>query len=188
MDSEMWKDVAEYEWLYQISNLSRVRRMAGSAKCYENRILKQNVGSHGYLVVDLYKNNKRKTFTIHKLILEAFVGPCPSGMECRHLDGNPANNKIENLKWGTRSENVRDAMKHKTSKIPHNKGSDHGMAKLNEWKVRIIKRLLEDGCLTQKEVSEIFEVNEPAISKIQTHRTWKHIKQENGKIECLKKS
>jgi len=46
------------------------------------------------------------------MVLEAFVGPCPEGMECCHRDGNPANNHVGNLYWGTRSENLYDAVRH----------------------------------------------------------------------------
>jgi hypothetical protein len=48
---------------------------------------------------------------VHTLVLEAFVGPCPDGMECLHGDDNPANNRMDNLRWGTRRENIADAMK-----------------------------------------------------------------------------
>jgi hypothetical protein len=45
---------------------------------------------------------------VHRLVLEAFVGPCPPGLECRHLNGDPADNRIGNLAWGTRGDNTRD--------------------------------------------------------------------------------
>lgn len=168
----MWVDIAEYENIYQISNYGQIKRFNRDKRYKSFKILKQNINSSGYFVIDLYKNNKRKTYTVHKLILTTFVGPCPFGMECRHLNGIRTDNRLCNLKWGTRSENVKDAIKHKTHKIPYNKGSKHGRAKLNDWKIRVIRRLLEDGYLTQKEIANIFEINEPAISKIQTNRTW----------------
>jgi hypothetical protein len=52
---------------------------------------------------------------VHRLVLEAFVGPCPEGMECRHLDGDPANNRLENLRWGTHRENAADQVRHGTA-------------------------------------------------------------------------
>jgi len=51
---------------------------------------------------------------VHRLVLETFVGPRPHGMEARHLDGDRTNNRVENLRWGTRKENVADAIKHGT--------------------------------------------------------------------------
>lgn len=55
-----------------------------------------------------------KTRLVHRLVLEAFVGPCPPGHECCHRDGDPSNNCLDNLYWGTRSDNVRDAIQHGT--------------------------------------------------------------------------
>lgn len=64
----------------------------------------------GYRQVQLGFRNHRY---VHRLVLEAFVGPCPDGLECRHLDGNKANNRASNLCWGTRRENCDDKMKHR---------------------------------------------------------------------------
>lgn len=50
---------------------------------------------------------------VHRLVLEAFVGPCPPGMQCRHLDGNSLNNRLSNLCWGTPKENLDDAVRHR---------------------------------------------------------------------------
>ena len=74
--------------------------------------LKLHKDAGGYLRVGLCKNGKKKTFRVHNLVLEAFVGPKPEGMETRHLDGNRKNNHISNLKYGTPSENTQDTVKH----------------------------------------------------------------------------
>ena len=76
------------------------------------RRLKPHPQSRGHCTVDLGKRNTR---FVHRLVLEAFVGPCPDGMECRHLDGNPGNNRLENLAWGTPKENAADSIRHGTS-------------------------------------------------------------------------
>lgn len=57
-------------------------------------------------------SGKRKRLYIHRLVLISFVGPCPDGMECRHLDGNPSNNRLDNLQWGTKIENMVDRKRH----------------------------------------------------------------------------
>lgn len=59
----------------------------------------------GHLMLKIYG----KTMAVHRLILLAFVGPCPAGMEACHNDGNPGNNAVENLRWDTRSANVFDS-------------------------------------------------------------------------------
>lgn len=68
----------------------------------------------GYLYVTLGYGNRR-TRTVHSLVLRAFHGPRPEGVEARHLDGNQLNNSAVNLTWGTHSENLRDTVKHGTN-------------------------------------------------------------------------
>ena len=68
----------------------------------------------GYLEIQLsLENHPPRLVGVHRLLLAAFVGPCPEGMECRHLDGNRLNNKLENLCWGTHYENIQDRTRHK---------------------------------------------------------------------------
>jgi hypothetical protein len=66
----------------------------------------------GYLTVKLCGLTRK----VHEVILTTFVGPCPDGMECRHLDGNPANSALSNLAWGTHLENEADKLRHGTRK------------------------------------------------------------------------
>jgi HNH endonuclease len=76
------------------------------------RPLKPQTNKRGYQSI---KFGRWKRFRLHSLVLECFVGPRPPGMECRHLDGNPSNNALENLAWGTRSENRADQVRHGTA-------------------------------------------------------------------------
>jgi len=69
----------------------------------------------GYRCVTLYRNDGKPTkVLVHHLVLEAFVGPRPPGKEGCHWDNNRANNYIENLRWGTRSDNMQDSVRHGT--------------------------------------------------------------------------
>jgi len=95
----------------------------------------------GYPSVSLTNNSKGHTRAIHRLVMEAFVGPKPEGMECRHLDGNRGNPRLENLVWGTPVENQADRNTHGTS----NSGEQHPLSKLTEKSVVQIKKLLDDG-------------------------------------------
>jgi len=81
---------------------------------HPKKISKQKGKTEGrsYLYVRLSHDKKSRIFRVHRLVLEAFVGPCPEGMECRHLDGDPSNNRLENLRWGTPAENTEDKRKH----------------------------------------------------------------------------
>lgn len=72
------------------------------------RPLKPYVGDRaGHLRVDL----KDRRPYVHQLVAEVFIGPCPDGQEVRHLNGDPADNRVENLAYGTRSENLRDSVR-----------------------------------------------------------------------------
>lgn len=67
----------------------------------------------GYAMVCLYRDGRRSTRTVHRLVLETFVGPS-GDLEARHLDGNPSNNHLSNLAWGTHSENMMDTVRHRS--------------------------------------------------------------------------
>lgn len=109
---------------YEVSNLGRVRGIDrtvhfrdGRVYRYRGQILRPAINPvSGYPHVA----PKGISRNIHRLVLEAFVGPCPPGMLCRHLNGNPADNRLENLRWGTPSENSYDKGRH---------GTDHNAAK-----------------------------------------------------------
>ena len=139
---ELWKNIEGYETSYQISSFGRIRRVY----CHQNknrRLLKPGCWN-GYLCIHLWKQNRPTTYKIHTLVLNTFIGTCPHNMECRNLDGNPKNNHLDNLKWGTRSDNQKDSVKHGTNFRPNNIGSKNGHAKLTELQVRKIKILLMD--------------------------------------------
>lgn len=138
------------------------------------RILRLSKDRDGYLIVHLSKNNKKKLYKVHKLVLEAFVGSCPLGKQSCHNDGDPSNNFIGNLRYDTPKANKEDTRKH--GRLPNQKGSKNNCAKLNEWQVRIINRLLEDNYLTIKEIAEIFNVSRQTIGSIKNHKRWGHIK------------
>ena len=108
-ESEVWKDVAGYEGVYQVSNKGNVRSVARKdsigRKC-GGRMLKPGYDKDGYLRVNIYKNGKQKTRFIHRLVAGAFV-PNPNGYsEINHRDENKVNNYANNLEWCTRECNV----------------------------------------------------------------------------------
>lgn len=113
MFHEEWRPVAGFEGLYEVSDHGRVRSVrAGNHvnKRLQGKVLKERTNKVGYPVVSLYRGGKatRKERTVHRLVLEAFVGPAPDGCEVLHGDGTKINNHLSNLRWGTRSENMRD--------------------------------------------------------------------------------
>jgi hypothetical protein len=114
---ERWLPVVGWEG-YDVSDLGRVRswwnRKARLCLNREPRIRKLTLHVEGYMHVGLSSNRIQRGHKVHRLVLEAFVGPCPEGMQCRHLDGNPSNNRLENLCWGTPIENWDDKVRHGT--------------------------------------------------------------------------
>jgi len=122
--TEEWRPVVGYEGLYEVSSLCAVRgvRRRGTAG---GRLSPQAHGV-GHLWVQLWRGNRRCARSIHTLLLEAFIGPRPLGHESRHLDGDPTNNHISNLLWGSRSENVLDRVEHGTHHYASRSHCKHG--------------------------------------------------------------
>lgn len=124
----------------------------------------------GYVQVNLLQDGKRSIRTVHQLVLETYVGPKPDGMECRHLDGNPLNNRLDNLCWGTKSENRQDAVKHGTHFAA--RGEDHNHAKLTEAEVLVIRQLYKAGGFSQRVLGKLYGVGHGQISLIVNRKNW----------------
>jgi hypothetical protein len=110
---ETWKDIPGYEGLYEASDLGRIRTVQPHPKgrTPANHILAASKHRNGYLNVGLHSEAGRKVLGVHRLVASAFYGVPTSGMEACHADGDRLNNRAENLRWGTRLENVRDTVK-----------------------------------------------------------------------------
>lgn len=103
--------------------------------------------------------------------MQAYVGLCPEGFQCCHNDGNPANNKLENLRWDTPKNNTADKRKHGTI----NYGEKNPLAKLNKSKINRIKALKKTTNLSYSEIGRIYEVDHSTIYKIIKNKRWKHL-------------
>lgn len=121
MDKETWIPIEGYEGLYSVSNLGRVRseervitRSDGRPQKIPQAIKKPTPDGRGYPRVVLYRNNQQKHFTIHQLMARAFIGPQEPGMQVRHKNGNKLDCRLENLEYGTDSDNKYDAVRHGT--------------------------------------------------------------------------
>lgn len=105
---EIWKDIKEYEGLYQVSNKGRVRRILfvnNKAKKRKIKILKPNF-RNGYVIYCLCKNNIRKVFQAHQLVANAFIENPKKYKIINHKNYDRTDNNINNLEWCTQSYNV----------------------------------------------------------------------------------
>lgn len=119
--SEQWRPVVGWEGLYEVSDQGQVRsvdrvivRNDGQARTFRGRILRPGVNRHGYPMVHLSRPGEMKTKKVHRLVLEAFVGPSPEGAEGCHNNGDRADARLENLRWDTPSRNQLDRRRHGT--------------------------------------------------------------------------
>lgn len=138
--------------------------------------LKQQITNQvpGYMVVTLTDTNrKQRICLVHRLVLTLFVGPCPEGMECRHLDGNAKNNNVANLQWATHLVNSLDMALHGTQ--AHLRGELNGYHKLEDDDIRDIRKRYAAGGVTQKALAEEYETTKSNIAHIIHRRTWWHI-------------
>jgi hypothetical protein len=175
--TEIWKEIEDWPG-YEVSNTGKVRcwnprnRHAFAPK--KARMVKPTK-SKGYFTVKLSCKGKKWTFQIHGLVLNAFKGKRPENAHGRHLDGNPENNDLSNLEWGTISENQRDRIRHNT----HMRGERHVNSKLTTEKVVEIKNGLRDGTKTYAELADMFGVSISTISFIKQGKNWGWLKEGN---------
>jgi predicted XRE-type DNA-binding protein len=158
---EEWKDIVGFEGIYEISNHGQVRSKI------TNKIKKQTINKatkRPYL--GLWVNNKQTIVKPHRLVLTAFIGKCPKGMEGCHNDGNPFNNHIDNLRWDTPKNNHADKVKHGTT----NRGEKCAKAKLTIEQVNAIR---QDNRL-QKEIAKEYGVQQSLVSRIKNNVRWQH--------------
>ena len=171
---EIWRDIPGYEGSYQVSSLGRVRSLPRSVPVYNRvrgvtyaracpgKILRPAVcDMAGHMSVHLGKRSRG--IPVHQLVLRAFYGPPPPGTEAMHLNGNPRDNRPENLKYGTHSENMIDMFK-----------LGKGPLKLTPEQVRKIRYGL--GCgRSPRDLAMIFGVSESCIRSIGKGRRYRWV-------------
>jgi len=108
--AETWKQISDYP-RYEVSDAGRVRSvdLVLGSRLFVGRILRTFKDGKGYPSVNLTDRSRRARRTVHSLVAEAFIGPCPDGMETLHGDGTRNNAALSNLRYGTRAENYADS-------------------------------------------------------------------------------
>lgn len=114
---EQWRPVVGFEGSYEVSDLGRVRgldRLDARGRVRRGKFLAARTTTRNHQSVALYRDRVRTDAQIHHVVLEAFVGSRPDGLEGCHWNGDPTDNRLTNLRWDTRSANVADSVRHGT--------------------------------------------------------------------------
>lgn len=172
-----WLPVVGYEGSYEVSESGEVRsvertvvRGNGTVQEVAEKVLTKHPDRRGYHLVSLTRNHKAVHRRVHRLVLEAFVGPCPEGHEGLHGDGDMHNNHRSNLRWGTRTENVHDSMRHGTLPV----GENAAAAKVTERDVQAIRAAHSAGA-SIRGLSKKYELALSTTQAIVHRRSWKHV-------------
>lgn len=167
---EVWKPVVGKEGKYSVSSLGRLRTEArtlhyrnGRTRTLRQRVLRGNITNHGYLVAAVDGKGGGPTL-VHRLVLEAFCGPCPDGHEGCHNNGDKLDNRIENLRWDSRTANHADKREHGTLLI----GERHPNAKLTVEDIAAIRR----DPRRQRDLASVYGVSQSHIHRIRTGKRW----------------
>jgi hypothetical protein len=183
---EVWLPVVGWEGSYEVSDLGRVKgldRFVAHSRWgrqrVRGRILKLTLNGDGYRVVALYKNKLGPVRPVHQLVAEAFIGPCPEGLQVLHGSKDRADNRACNLSYGTAKDNAADRFRDGTTA----RGERNGLAKLTEAQVRYIRRQLVNAPYgTASRLAREFGVGPDLISLIKAGKAWAWLDQEPSSI------
>lgn len=167
-ENEVWKPT--YHPNYHVSNLGRVKSFHRHP---EGRILTlQYQSSGGYPAVIFWTNYRFRRHTVHRLVVEAFLGPIPAGMQVMHLDDDPRNARLDNLRIGSPLDNVQDM--HVKGRARKARGDRSGKAKLREAYIPDIRRRLSTGEARWR-IGRDYGVTVSAIKRVADGSAWAHV-------------
>lgn len=177
LPGEVWKPVVGYECFYAVSNKGRVKSLDrarnsknGSVAILRGKLMRLAKEPRGRFAIQLVKDGKWVRFFVHRLVLCAFVGPCPEKFQCCHNNGNSLDNRIENLRWDTARANNADKRIHGTWQG----GEKHPFAKLTAPAVVEIRERFFKGesCAS---IARAFSISWTHAHRIIIRRNWKHV-------------
>lgn len=168
---EIWKDIPGYEGYYQASNMGRIRsidrkieRSDGKLAKFNGMILKTGDNSIGYLQVSLLRNGFAKKWYVHTLVLLAFCGQGMVGHQACHINSNKFDNRLLNLKWGSKTENeghksIESRKKKLTPTIVKNIRAEPG----------------ENGLELYTYIANKYNISKCHVAKIRLFKVWKNL-------------
>jgi hypothetical protein len=174
---EVWKPIPEFGWVYEVSNRGRVRSRACGGKTGSNiprtfpKVMKPGRDKDGYRKLGFYSEpGLRVTRRVSRLVLEAFVGPCPAYHEASHLDGSKDNDHLDNLVWEDRGANNRRRREHGT--MPS--GEKHPHSRLTRAQVKYIRR---EARKLASRLGEELGYTQNGIMNVIENKTWKEVEE-----------
>lgn len=156
-----WAPVKGYA-SYEVSDDGLVRNKVTGC------IRRLHVSPFGYMLITIRHAGRQRTLKVHRLVLEAFAGPSPHRFDCNHIDGNKQNNRLSNLEWVSRRENLLHARR----VLGLARGVAHGQTKLSESDVRTIRTTTGE---STRSLAKRFRISQTAVCHIITRKTWIHI-------------
>lgn len=172
-----WRSVPNFPG-YEVSNVGDVRSITRAVphqnvtKTIFGKMLKPRPQRNGgQLRLTLFHERKCKSVFVHRLVMAAFIGPLPTGKLVRHLNGNPHDNRLENLAYGDALENAADAIAHGATARGERSNKSH----LNDRKIREIRCFARDQRISQRMLAKMYAVTPTNITCIVLRQTWAHV-------------
>jgi hypothetical protein len=183
---EVWKDIKDYEGIYQVSNLGNVksldREVAPNNRVpywRKGKMCKQSKSNLGYMTVGFTVNNVKVNKYVHRLVAETFITNWSNHPQVNHVDCDKTNNRMYNLEWCTNSENHIHATKNGLNKLHLHRvaysGEKNGRSLLTKEKVLEIKQKYIPYKYSAKKLSKEYNVSESCITHILNNTSWKEI-------------
>lgn len=177
MSKEIWKPITEFNGLYEISSIGRVRSIdrqalyrksiPGSIRLIKGKVLKPNINK-GYHLYTLTLNGKPFYRYSHRLVITYFIGEIPKNKAVNHKDANKSNNSVKNLEICTNAENNKHAGLMNLKPI----GTNHTNSKLTHEQLKEVRRLLNETELSHKKIAKMFNVYRTTISRIANKKSY----------------
>ncbi len=173
LQGELWKWIKGYEGLYQISNFGRIKSFPRNGTGKEIKILRPRATKMGYLQICLRKNGVRKSYSIHRLVAEAFIPNPENKPEVNHKFGIKFDCYFENLEWSTKAENNEHSIKMGLPKF----GIERDVSKLNSEQVRRIRENYKpyDKKYGVTALAKKFNVGTSTIMRVIQGETYKNV-------------
>jgi hypothetical protein len=183
---EVWKDIKDYEGIYQVSNFGNVksldREVAPNNRVpywRKGKICKQSKSNLGYMTVGFTVNNVKVNKYVHRLVAETFITNWCNHPQVNHVDCDKTNNRMYNLEWCTNSQNQIHATKNGLNKLHLHRvaysGEENGRSLLTKEQVLEIKQKYIPYKYSAKKLSKEYNVSESCITHILNNTSWKEI-------------